>query len=232
MNRFLKLFRRETPAPLGQIYADDRSALFPTVVADSPVMELWARNRSIPTTGTFLLVGVATWSGYDMKLFDEVELAIDKPDVVGVFDMQEAQSPDDFASRIPGLRDVVQGPVVGLWGNGLLIESGSGHSAQNIVFKSCGLNPDDIPDRLSTNLKPDYEKFWSSIHTAHWWCRHWQKTGLVDVVHCGFLQESDWLLEKYAQARAQQQERDPIAQAVLQGAGNLVGLFCLVAKIQ
>ena len=156
MNRFLKLFRRETPAPLGQIYADDRSAVFPSIVAESLDIELWPRNRSTPATGTFLLIGVETWSGYDMKLLDEVEHAIDKPDVVGVFDMQEAQSPDDFDSRIPGLRDVVQGPVVGLWKDGQLIESGSGHSAQNIVFKSCGLNPDDIPDRLSTNLKPDY----------------------------------------------------------------------------
>ncbi len=92
-----------------------------------------------------------------MKLLDEVEHAADKPEiVVGVFDMQEAQSPDDFALRIPGLRDVVQGPVVGLWKDGLLIESGSGHFAQDIVFKCCGLNPDDIPYRLSTNLKPDY----------------------------------------------------------------------------
>jgi len=156
MNRFLKLFRRETPAPFGEIYADDRSSLFPSVVTDSPVLEFWPRNRPIPATGTFLLIGVATWSGYDMMLLDEVEHTIDKPDVVGVFDMQEATSPEDFATRIPGMRDVVQGPVVGLWKDGLLIESGSGHLAQDIVFKSCGLNPDEIPDRLSTRLKPDY----------------------------------------------------------------------------
>ena len=59
-----------------------------------------------------------------------------------------------------------------------------------------------------------------------------QKTGLVEVTYCDFPLESDWLLEKYAHAHAQHQDKDLITQAVLQGAGDLVGLFGLIAKME
>ncbi len=145
MNRFLELFRHETSPPPGKIHADERSALFPRVVESSPVLELWAAGRAIPTRGSFLLLGVATWSGYDMKLLEEIEAA--RPDSVGVFDIDEAQS-DDFSDRIPGLVGVAQGPVAGLWKDGRLIEFGSGHDAREIAFRACHLNLDKIADRL------------------------------------------------------------------------------------
>src|SRR5438270_3756832 len=106
MNRFLDLFRHDTPPPSGQIYADDRSALFPRAVAQSPRLKLWGRDDPVPATGRFLLIGVATWSGYDMRLLDVVEQSPGGPDVIGVFDTAECKSDADFEARIPGIGDV------------------------------------------------------------------------------------------------------------------------------
>ena len=79
-------------------------------------------------------------------------------------------------------------------------------------------------------LRPQYEKFWSSIHTAEWWKQHWQKTGLVDVQCAQFLPESDQLLRNYWVERLPDQDKDPIMRAVPNDDERLIGLFCLVAR--
>lgn len=79
-------------------------------------------------------------------------------------------------------------------------------------------------------LRPQYEKYWSSIHTVEWWKRHWQKTGLVDVQCAQFLPESDWLLHNYWAERPAGQNEDPIMQAMPNDDTGLIGLFCLVAR--
>jgi hypothetical protein len=133
MNRFLDLFRHDTPPPPGQIYADDRSALFPNVVSRSPRLKLWPVSEPVPTTGTFLLIGVATWSGYDMKLLDVLEHLPDGPDVIGVFDTDECRSADDFEKRIPGIGLPYQTPGVGLWQDGQPVASGWGHEGRKLI---------------------------------------------------------------------------------------------------
>lgn len=152
MNRFLELFRHHTAPPPGQIYADDRSVLFPEVVSHSPRLTLWGKNDSVPATGRFLLVGVATWSGYDMKLLDALEQTPGGPDAIGVFDTTDCQSNDDFEARIPGIGAVFQMPAVGLWENGMLVARGSGHEGREIAFRACGIDPARMSEVL--NLHP------------------------------------------------------------------------------
>lgn len=79
-------------------------------------------------------------------------------------------------------------------------------------------------------LRPQYEKYWSSIHTIEWWKQHWQKTGLVDVQHAKFLPESDNLLRNYWVERLPDQYKDSIMRAVPNDEKGLIGLFCLVAR--
>jgi cyclopropane fatty-acyl-phospholipid synthase-like methyltransferase len=79
-------------------------------------------------------------------------------------------------------------------------------------------------------LRPQYEKYWSSIHTVEWWKEHWQKTGLVDVQCAQFLPESDQLLRNYWVERSPGQDKDPIMRAVPNDDERLIGLFCLVAR--
>lgn len=78
------------------------------------------------------------------------------------------------------------------------------------------------------SLRPQYEKYWSSIHTVEWWKQHWQKTGLVDVRCAQFLSESDRLLRNYCVERPPDQDEDPIMRGVQNDDERLIGLFCLV----
>jgi hypothetical protein len=150
MSRFFDLFRHDTPPPPGQIYADDRPVLFPDVVKQSPRLKLWGRDEPIPEVGRFLLVGVATWSGYDMKLLDLIEQTPDGPEVVGVFDTAECKSDADFEARIPDIGTVYQMPAVGLWDDGKLVAHGSGHVGRLVVFRAFGLDPAGIGTLLDT----------------------------------------------------------------------------------
>ncbi len=150
MNRFFDLFRHDTPPPPGQIYADDRSALFPGMVRQSPWLRLWGRDEPAPGLGRFLLVGVATWSGYDMRLLDLIERAPGGPEVIGLFDTAECKSDEDFETRIPGIGAVYQMPAVGLWENGKLVAHGSGHEGRLIVFRAFDLDPAGIGELLDT----------------------------------------------------------------------------------
>lgn len=79
-------------------------------------------------------------------------------------------------------------------------------------------------------LRPQYEKYWSSIHTVEWWKQHWQKTGLVDVQCAQFLPEGDRLLRNYWVERPSDQNEDPIMRAMPNDDARLIGLFCLVAR--
>ena len=79
-------------------------------------------------------------------------------------------------------------------------------------------------------LLPQYEKYWSSIHTVEWWRGHWQKTGLVDVQCAQFLSHSDQLLRNYWEERSPERDKDPIMLAVPEDEERLIGLFCLVAR--
>jgi cyclopropane fatty-acyl-phospholipid synthase-like methyltransferase len=73
-------------------------------------------------------------------------------------------------------------------------------------------------------LRPQYEKYWSSIHTVEWWKRHW-----VNVQCAQFLPESD-KLNNYWVERPSEQNEDPIMRAIPNDDAGLIGLFCLVAR--
>ena len=79
-------------------------------------------------------------------------------------------------------------------------------------------------------LRPQYAKYWSSIHTVEWWKQHWQKTGLVDVRCAQFLPESDRLLCNYWTERPSELNEDPFMRAMPNDVTRLIGLFCLVAR--
>jgi hypothetical protein len=154
MNRFLDLLWHDTPPPPGQIYADERSARFPNVVAQSQRLKLWGREEPVPEAGRFLLIGVATWSGYDMKLLDLIEQTPGGPEVVGVFDTAECKSDEDFEKRIPGIGSVFQVPAVGLWEGGKPGARGWGHDGRQLVFRSFGLDPDRMSELLDPRPAP------------------------------------------------------------------------------
>ena len=78
-------------------------------------------------------------------------------------------------------------------------------------------------------LRPQYAKFWSSVHSLDWWKQHWDKTGLVYLQYAEFLPESEQILHAYWTERASAQEDESIMRAAHHDPQQIVGLVRLVA---
>src|SRR5687768_8509388 len=109
MSQFFDLFARASAAPGPQPDPGLVDAQFAELVRAGP-LRLWSPGDSVPDRGTRLLVGVATWSGYDMRLLDVVAEGVsrdwDKAPVVEVFNVADCRDVSDFKKFVPGLRRV------------------------------------------------------------------------------------------------------------------------------
>jgi hypothetical protein len=120
---------------------------FPLLV-DKSRFKLWAPGQLIASQGTRLLIGVATYSGADLKLLDLLGEALERngqeAPSINVFDTLDCTTHDDFDKYIPGMGKVFQTPVVGVWRNGALNEKASGKSARDLIGLVCNLNPSSL----------------------------------------------------------------------------------------
>jgi hypothetical protein len=125
------------------------------------------------------VIGVATYSGPDMRLLDLVQQAVTRetartmagarapteeapfgvlglgqrlpePLRVEVFSVLACQSHEDFDLYVPGIGQVFQTPVVGLWVNGTLSEKCWGAPARDLVARVCGFDPSDVFRRANS----------------------------------------------------------------------------------
>src|SRR5262249_41660340 len=108
MTSFSELSRTPTPPvpPDGSLAGRQRKLdeLFPWVVSGGPFRR-WSPGDPIPASGNRLLVGVATWSAYDMKLLDTVSGALQRPKAgltVEVFNVADCPTPESFERYVPG----------------------------------------------------------------------------------------------------------------------------------
>ena len=92
-----------------------------------------AGSQSANGTGEKLVVGVATWSGHDLALLDELNrFAESHPDVrVCVFDVDRVNG--EFERFVPGIGEVGQTPVVGHWRGGVLVAKGMGYEGRELA---------------------------------------------------------------------------------------------------
>jgi hypothetical protein len=142
MNRFLEL--THLPHDEKDPYAPDR--MLPSFVAASP-FRLWKLGDPIPRRGVFSLVGVATWSGYDMQLLDTLqELATAMPDhpVIGIFNAGILTSQEAIQEYVPDAPFVFHTPVVGVWRDGVLTERAEGYDARDLVARMFGSSSEAI----------------------------------------------------------------------------------------
>jgi len=132
MRSFFALFEQNS-SRLEPGWADGE---FPAIVAESP-LRLWRPGDPILERGSRLLVGVATWSGYDMRLLDVVAKSLCRTGasqpLVEIFNTAECRQPRDFKNYIPTLPTVTHTPVVGIWQDGELVWSGEGNAAREEV---------------------------------------------------------------------------------------------------
>lgn len=148
MNTFHDLFRQPTRRVGDAFPPDRRRELFPGFVERSPKLRL-RTGQAIPASGAWLLIGVVTWSGYDMNLLDLIEEAPDNGVRVEVFDVDSVTTQEELSRLVPGI-PLLQTPFVGYWLDGKMVESASGFAARELVGRVCGLDPADVEDRLKT----------------------------------------------------------------------------------
>lgn len=152
MNTFHDLFRYTTRPMNGAFPPDRRSELFPDMVSRSRKLHLWAPGQPTSEFGQRLLIGIATWSGYDLNLLDLIEEAVHSPVRIDVFDTNSTPNFDAIREYLPGIEDGMMVPFAGLWNDGQFIESAAGHEAIRLVKRVCNLDDTTVDARLSTVL--------------------------------------------------------------------------------
>ena len=132
VGRFSSLLRADVGLAPGeqQRLAYER---FPSTVANSP-MSLWRQGETIPTNGTRILIGVATYSIQDLSLLDSIESKLSiktgRQETTQLFDVLKCTDMDDFEEYVSGIGKVFQTPVLGVWESGILQYKAAGWSAR------------------------------------------------------------------------------------------------------
>jgi hypothetical protein len=85
--------------------------------------------------GTRVLVGIATWSLYDLALLDQLQTTLTSGNqtTIDVFDVDNCQGSGDFEGYVPGIGRVLQPPVVGVWRDGQQIKSAWGAAGRKLL---------------------------------------------------------------------------------------------------
>jgi hypothetical protein len=136
--RFTEL--RQTGLPTSE--ENERAkALFPRLVQQSR-LHLWSPGDPIDR-GRRLLVGVATWSLYDLSLLDVLDQVLAEGcsglDRIDLFDLDEVEQ-RDFDKYVPGLGKVVGTPVAGHWENAILGDRAFGWQAIQLTSRLVGVS--------------------------------------------------------------------------------------------
>lgn len=101
-----------------------------------------------PARGRFLVIGVATWCGYDMRLLDVVTNALKRrptPDLrIDVFNIADCPDKRAFAQYVPQLRHVFHSPMAGYWVDGRLEWSKEGYDAREAIAVMFGSTSAEI----------------------------------------------------------------------------------------
>ncbi|WP_114782493.1 SAM-dependent methyltransferase [Botryobacter ruber] len=63
-------------------------------------------------------------------------------------------------------------------------------------------------------LQHDFQNYWYYIHTIAWWRKHWEKTGLVEIVAAEELAEAAVVRQEYIRDYKQSDKTDPFAKAL------------------
>ena len=126
--------------------AGEADRLFPTVVRQSS-LRLFNPDEPIPTSGTRILLGVATWMTYNLRLLDVIDTGLSQTDnkdlVIDVVNVGRVMQ-EELDQLFPGIGHIFHMPVMGLWRDGILTETASGGAACDRVAKMFGSSCDEI----------------------------------------------------------------------------------------
>ena len=114
------------------------------------VLNAWHLGDPVPTTGYGILIGIVSWSGYDLRLLDALAQprTVRGRERIDVLDIDAAgRSSGSYAyfdRLIPGIGKIYQTPIVGVWNDGALMQKGSGAAGREFIIDRYNLNRDQI----------------------------------------------------------------------------------------
>jgi len=148
MTRFLDLLTEQYRLP-----AEEREQWVTSQLEQlfsGSVLNAWHLGDPVPTTGCRILIGIVSWSGYDLRLLDALRQAdtVRGQGRIDVLDIEAAArssgSYDYFERVIPGIGKIYQTPIVGIWNNGALMQRGSGAAGRELIIDRYNLNRGQI----------------------------------------------------------------------------------------
>jgi hypothetical protein len=104
-------------------------------------IRVWSPGDPIPATGERLLIGVARWCTYDRRLLSLLESLPRTPCQIDLFDADRCTSQEAIRDYVPQIGFVHHMPIVGLWRDGVLVESECGHAGRHLIYRVLGLDP-------------------------------------------------------------------------------------------
>ena len=139
MSRFANLLlRSDNPADVQR-----RAELELPLVLSRSNLHFWRLGEIIISDTTRFLVGVATWSLYDLRLLDALDAEFangNRVERVDVFDIDSCRTQEDVSAFIPNIGKVFDAPVVGVWRNELQIKHASGYEGRKLLVEAFGLD--------------------------------------------------------------------------------------------
>lgn len=81
-----------------------------------------------------------------------------------------------------------------------------------------------VPDKMKPFWSPDMYTF----HSADWWRRHWEKTGIVDIDYCGIIEQSSEIWDSWLNCGNEYGKGD--RKLIEADADNYITLIMMAAK--
>jgi hypothetical protein len=135
MTQFAGLLSKDMSAAPAQHYPDLSRRL--TEALKNSGLGIWKRGDPIVVSGRRLLIGIAPYSIYDLRLLDAINdrtASGEISDRIDVFDILNCEKMTDLDSYVPGIGIAYQTPVVGIWIDGILKQKCSGHQARQLLI--------------------------------------------------------------------------------------------------
>lgn len=115
-------------------------------------LNAWHLGDPVSPASKRILIGIAVWSAYDLRLLDALDQAfVDKPSAherIDIFELDaEGRTSGGYEyieQVIPGLGRIYHTPIVGIWESSKLTKKDSGAAARELIIERYNLNRDDI----------------------------------------------------------------------------------------
>ena len=110
-------------------------------------LHFWNLGDAIVSNGTRFLLGVVTWSLYDLRLLDALNLALsegNRTEHIDIFNLDSCQTKEEVLLFVPNLGKMIHPPVVGVWRDGQQVQQNWGAAGRDILVETFALDGKEI----------------------------------------------------------------------------------------